>query len=224
MSAAMASPDPSAGAPTITVRGEATLRANPDEAIVFVTLTALERDPGQAVADVSQRSEGLVALLNELGVAKQDRSTTGIRIAEQFEHTNTGRRPLGHQASVSTSVRLADRIAIGRLVTSATTDLRAEVSGPHWQIADGNPVRLEAARAAAANGRRKAEAYADGIGAELGAVLKLVEAITQLVDPSMRSRGITLASAAASGGPLPIDPGAHEVSAEIDVTFALEPS
>ena len=36
--------------PTVTVRGEAVLRAEPDEAMLWITLTALENDPGQAQA------------------------------------------------------------------------------------------------------------------------------------------------------------------------------
>lgn len=73
--------------PTVTVRGEAVVRAEPYEAMLWVTLSALENDPGPALADVSRRSDALVAMLDELGVTKKDRSTTGITIYEEFDHT-----------------------------------------------------------------------------------------------------------------------------------------
>jgi hypothetical protein len=37
--------------PSVTVRGEAVLRAEPDEAMLWVTLNALEDDPGKTLAE-----------------------------------------------------------------------------------------------------------------------------------------------------------------------------
>ena len=42
--------------PTVTVRGEAVLRAEPDEAMLWITLTALEGDPGRALFVVVEGS------------------------------------------------------------------------------------------------------------------------------------------------------------------------
>jgi uncharacterized protein len=207
---------------TVTVRGEAVLRAEPDEAMVWVTLTALDDDPGRALADVSRRSDTLGALLDELGVEKQDRSTTGVTVYEEFDHTHSGRRSLGHRASASVSARFTDPEPIGRLMTKATTELQARIDGPQWQIAVRNPIRLEAAREAAADGQRKAEAFAEGVGAKLGRLIRLTEPDTESVGPMIR-RAKFQAFAAGGGEPMPIEAGAHEVSAAVDVTFALAP-
>src|SRR5690348_15110100 len=59
--------------PTVTVRGDAIVRADPDEALVWITLSALQDAPGPALADVSDRSDALIVLLDELGVARPDR-------------------------------------------------------------------------------------------------------------------------------------------------------
>ena len=201
--------------PTIRVRGEAAVRAEPDEAIVWITLSALEASPGPALADVSARSRALVAILDELGVAAADRSTTGINLSEEFDHTAQGRRSLGHRASSAVSVRLTDAEIVGRLVARAAEELAAHIGGPRWQIAPDNPVRLEAARAAAADAARKASAYAEGVGARLGRPLGLTEpAGPPAMIRTASGRGLE---------PLPVDPGEHEVLAEIEVTFALEP-
>lgn len=210
------------GTPTVTVRGEAILRAEPDEAMLWITLTALENDAGQALADVSRRSDALVALLDELGVAKQDRSTTGVTVHEEFEYTRNGRRWLGHRAAAGVSARFSDPEPIGRVITRATTELQARIEGPQWQIATRNPIHLEAAREAAADGRRKAEAFAEGVGAQLGRIIRLAEPTTGMAGP-LRARGEVLAAAAPPpGDEMSIEPGEHEVSAAIDVTFALE--
>jgi uncharacterized protein YggE len=221
MPAHASDPDSREFFPTITVRGEAVLRVEPDEAMLWMTLTALENDPGQALADVSLRGEQLAAMLDDLGVTTKDRSTTGVTVYEEFDHTAAGRRSLGHRAAASTSVRLTDPALIGQLITKATTQLQARVDGPRWQIAADNPARLDAAHEAAADGQRKAQAFAAGVGAKLARLVRLEEPDTDHASPRMRRAGIQLASAAA-GGPMPIEPGEHEVTAAIDVTFTLE--
>lgn len=203
--------------PRVTVRGVGLVRAEPDEAMLWITLTALEDGPGAALADVSTRASALAGLLDELGVAKADRSTSGITVAEEFDHTEQGRRSLGHRASSGISVRLTNPDLIGRLVAKATEDLGARIAGPRWLISLDNPVRLEAAREAAADARRKAEAYAQGVGATVGQLIRLSE-------PGERGAEMHFGRAArASIESVPVEPGEHDVAASIEATFTLDP-
>jgi uncharacterized protein len=203
--------------PMVSVVGTAVLRAEPDEAMVIITLSALEDAPGPALEDVARRSEALVAFLDEFGIASSDRSTTGVSVREDFDHTSEGRRSLGHRAAWAIAVRLTDLDVIGRLVTRATTELDARVDGPQWQIAAENPIRLEAARQAAADGQRKAQAYAEGVGARLGTLIRLVEPESATFP---RRTGMIIAASAASGDVL-VEPGEQDITATIGVTFAL---
>lgn len=127
------------GTPVVSVVGEAVLRAEPDEAMVLVTLSALEDTPGPALEDVARRSGSLTALLDELAILPADRSTAGVTVQEDSDHTHEGRRSLGHRASSTVAVRLNDVELIGHLVTRVTTELDARVDGPRWQIAPRNP-------------------------------------------------------------------------------------
>lgn len=218
MPATESEPDFSA-APTVSVVGSVVLRAEPDEAMVVVILSALMDGPGPALEDVARRSEALVALLDELGIASSDRSTTGVSVHEDFDHTHEGRRSLGHRAASAIAVRLTALDLIGRLVTRATTELDARVDGAHWQIAADNPIRLEAARQAAADGQRKAQAYAEGVGARLGALIRL----TEPESAAGSRRGAKFIALSASSGDMPLEAGEQEISAAIEVMFALKP-
>ena len=204
-----------ASTPTIMVRGIAAIRTEPDEAVLWLTLSALAGTPGVALSDVSARSNALIALLDELGVPKADRSTTGMTVEEEWDHTEKGRRSLGHRATSRVSVRLADPDLIGRLVTAATSELEAVVHGPSWLISLDNPVRLDAARQAAADARRRAEAYAEGVGARLGRLLLLGE-------PGLQDAHYRTVRAMAGHGQMPVEVGEHEVGAAIEATFELE--
>jgi uncharacterized protein len=211
------SPDTEASTPTVTVQGAGLIRAEPDEAVLLVTLNALKDRPGAALADVSERTSSLVALLDEVGVEKADRSTTGITVVEEFDHTEEGRRSLGHRASTGISIRLTDPEVVGQVVAKATEELGAQINGPRWVISLDNPVRLEAAREAAADARRKAEAYASGVGAKLGVLIGMSE--FGQPDPIPRRTTVALA---AGLHPTPVEPGEHDVTAAIWATFELD--
>ena len=199
---------------TVEVRGEAILRAEPDEALLWITLTATADSPGPAIADVATRSVALAAILDELRVEKADRTTAGVTVSEEFDHTPQGRRSLGHRAATQVALRLTDPQLIGQLVSRAADELAARIDGPRWQIAPGNPVRLEAAREAARDAERRARAYAEGVGATLGRPLRLAEP---------EHGHVARAQAAGSRfDAVQVDTGEHEVSASIQVTFALE--
>jgi uncharacterized protein YggE len=77
-------------------------------------------------------------------------------------------------------------------------------------------LRLEAARRAAADARRKAEAYCEGIGAKVGRIIRLTE-------PGERHAGAVAPSASVRlREPMPVEAGEHEITASIQATFLLD--
>jgi uncharacterized protein len=201
--------------PTVTVWGVGALRTEPDEAALLLTLSALEDVPGAAVADVTARSASLVALLDEFGVNSADRSTTGVTVEEEYDHTESGRHLRGHRANSHMSVRLADSEQVGQLIARATDELSARIRGLQWLVSLENPARLEASRRAAADAERKARAYAEGVGAELGPLIRLSESGGTELGVSRMAR------AALAAEPMPIEAGEQAVRASIEATFAL---
>ncbi len=206
---------------TITVRGDAVVRAAPDQALLSIMLEAVHESPGAALAEVAGRSGALMRLLDELDVDRQERSTTGVGVHEEFDHTSQGRRSLGYRASAGVSLRSTDPGVIAALISRASEELHAAIHGPRWYVSENNPLRLEAAREAAANARTRAEAYAAGAGAKLGRLLELREPDTPGMAPTVRRLS---ARAAAGGGPpeLPIEAGEQDVTATILATFTIE--
>lgn len=203
------------GETTIRVLGQGTVRAEPDEALLWITLTATADTAGEALSVVATRSSSLSTVLDELGIDRRDRTTAGVTVAEEFDHTQAGRRSLGHRAATQVVLRLADPVLVGRVVSRAAGELDAHIDGPRWQIAPDNPVRLEAAREAARDAERKARAYAEGLGATLGRPLRLAE-------PEHGHVG-WVARAGRRADEVAVDPGELEVIASIEVTFAFEP-
>lgn len=114
-------------------------------------------------------------------------------------------------------MRVADPDLIGRLIARATEELAARIDGPRWLISPGNSVHLEAARQAAADALRRAQAYAEGVGAKLGRVIRLAEA-----DIGYVRRAASAPRAVAAAEPIAVEAGEHDVMASVEATFTLE--
>jgi uncharacterized protein YggE len=215
---------------TVTVRGEAVVPGEPDEAQVFVEIKAVEKSPQKAMADASKRSAELQAIFSELDIPDTARSTSGITLTEETEwESKSGRRKhVGFRASNRVTVRLDDAETVGRLVAEATERCEAIVRGPSWQIALANPARAEAFAAAAADAKRKAEAYAGALGATLGDVLTVIEpglAVRTHQRHEIMPVPAPAAMPSAVAAPAPeihVEAGALDIPASVEVTFALE--
>ena len=217
---------------TVTVRGEALVPGEPDEAHVFVEIKAVEKTPQKAMADASERSRRLQTIFADLGVPDSARSTSGITLTEETEwESKSGRRKhVGFRASNRVTVRLDDVDTVARLVAEATDKCEAIVRGPQWQIALANPARAEAFRAAAEDARRKAEAYASALGVTLGDVLTVIEpglAVRTHQRHEIMPAPAPAASPGRAAAPAPeiqVEAGALDIPAAVEVTFALEQS
>ena len=160
---------------TVTVRGDAVVPGEPDEVRLTVEVTALFPTPEEALADVAARSETPEGLLRALDVPRSARTTSGLSVSEEREYERGRYVHRGYTASNRIWIRSNDPGIVGRLMKRATNDAKARIEGPWWHIALDSPARVEACRQAATDARRKADAYANALGARLGHVLSVVE-------------------------------------------------
>jgi uncharacterized protein len=208
---------------TITVHGFATVPGTPDEAVVSFELKALLPTSEEAYADVAERSRRFDALCDSLGVAGSARSTLGISVREEREHDGREWRHRGYVASSRVLLRMADSRLVATLLKDAVESVQAQVAGPWWQVAKTNPARTEACRQAAAEARRKAEAYAEALGIRLGMIVEVREPEWRGHEWPEMGRPLSFASIDPAGeAQIPVHGGNLDVSAAVDVTFAIE--
>jgi uncharacterized protein YggE len=204
---------------TVTVRGEAIVQGTPDEVVVAISLSATRDRPELAYDEVAGQRDTLEALFDELEIDPAARSTAGVAVDKHQEYAEHGALvDRGYRASTRVLVRVAEAALVSRLLREAVTRSQAHVSGPWWRIADDNPARTEARQKAAADARRRAETYADALGARLGPIVAATEPGAQA--PQV-VRGQALFARRAPEE-IPVDPGELDVRAALDVTFELE--
>ena len=196
-------------------------RGMPDEALVALEVSIVRPRPEEAFEDVAHRSGMVERLLDELAIEPALRSTSGIAIGEAREYED-GRSVLrGYSATNRIAVRLRDADAVAVLLRDAVGRAEADVSGPSWLVAHDNPARAGACRAAAIDARRRAEAFADGLGMRVGSIVAAQEPGTRAAEHRHEIAGYSH-MLAEQGPVIPVSPGEHEVYATIEVTFALE--
>lgn len=197
------------------------MSARPDRLLLAFTVTSVSRSVEEALADVAARSGPLEAVLDDLGVPAQDRATTGLTVRRETEWQDGRQVDRGYRASHVLHVHLETADRVGELVRRGVQEAGAFVNGPWWTIGPDNPARLEACRLAAADAARRAEVIATTLGARLGPVVAAAEPATK---PGASEFGYVPLSARAGAGQGDVDvqPGEMEVSASLDVSFALD--
>jgi uncharacterized protein len=200
---------------SLTVRGHGLVRCEPDELELELSVSVSRPAAPEALAEAAQRAEALAAVLDRFGVPGEARGTTALFVREDVEYDPQGRpQRTGFVAAGHLTVRLRSAEALGELLRDAVEEAQVRVQGPVWRVAADNPARLEACRRAAADARRRAEAYADALGLRLGAVASAAE-------PSVQLHGAELGPMLAAG--IGVETPRLEVSAAVEVTFAAEP-
>ena len=207
----------------MTVHGLASVPATPDEAVLAFELKALRPSSEEAYADVAARSGRFDELCDSLGVEKAARFTQGVTVREEREHDGREWRHRGYLASNRVLIRLGDPQLVAALLRNAIDTVQAQVAGPWWQVARTNPARTEACRLAAVEARRKAEAYAEALGVRLGAIVEVREPESRGYEFSQLGAPLSFSAIDAGGQPeVPLHAGSLDVSAVVDVTFAVE--
>jgi uncharacterized protein YggE len=205
----------------VVVRGEGTAPAKPDTVELSVTVSAVEDSPEAALQRAAERSEELGRVMDEVRVPADRRITSGVTVRQQREYERQRWVEKGYLASATTVIRLDDPVPLGALMREAAKRTQAQIDGPWWRVAAENPARADACRLAAAEARRKAEAYAEGLGVRLGSVLSIREPSGEAPVPrgmAMAARAQPIVEAAEVG----VEAGQLDVFASVEVTFQLQ--
>lgn len=181
-------------------------------------LVAEDHNRQAVFQQVATRSKGLATLLDSLEIPGDRRHTTGI---ELHELADPDFEPVSFRAEAGMWVRLEPEGPLTTLLARAVEEVGASVGGLGWYLSRGHPAHLEAVRRAALEARNRAEAAAGALGLWAASVLE----IRLQGGPGPRRFAMAAVRHRDMGrhAEPDIEPGQISASAEVEVTFRLEP-
>jgi uncharacterized protein YggE len=210
----------------IVVKGSAQVRVTPDRALLHVTAdgeAAGRDDAYRAASQVAQAVDDVLAA-HEAGI---ERTTTTALVVQPRTRWHKGEsKRTGWIALRRSTVEVTSFERLGDLFAELA-NAGATVVGPSWVVDDDNEAHRTVRRDAAADARRRADDYVQGLGIGAGDVVAVNE-------PGLRTETFAAAElsfapqARAAGGAyeevIDVQPEDVVIAAAVEVTFALVPA
>jgi uncharacterized protein YggE len=210
----MTGPSPT---PQVIVRGEAVLFADPELAVVDVTVRGRGRDRDTALQRCSARQAEVTGVLTSAGDAVESVETAGTAV---YPETADGGMTVS-VATVHTRITVRQLEAVGDLVVGLGRLDDVEVSGPGWRLRENSPPIEEARLAAVRDAVHRARQYAAAFGAELTALLEVRDAGLSGGGLRVADAMATMARFESSALQLDLAPARQEVHGAVEVRFAM---
>jgi uncharacterized protein len=206
---------------TVTVNGQATVTAPPDEAVVVLTVENDAVNAQDAMNATSLQSQQMLDRLKNEGIPDSAIQTSSITLypVRTYDPTSGKETLTGYRAQNSITVTLKDAPTVAKVLAAGVDTGATLVSGPDWKLRDDSQAVNEALKQAAANARAKAETLAAAEGATLGEVLVMNEGSVQVPMPIYAAAGATDSSKVVEP---PVSSGNLDVTANVSVTYALK--
>lgn len=220
--------------PVISVRGEAQLEAEPEIAVVSVTVQARDRDRRTVLDRLVARNKQVLDLAAGYGDAVEKTESGPASAYPELKKGDSERvSRYSGQASVRLTVR--DFTVLGELVARLATLELASVAGPWWSLRPDSAVYRQVRIAAAQDATLRAREYAEAFGGRLGELIEAADTgLLSSQAAAQPQRGPHMfAAAALRGGPvqeepsLDLEPVRQTVSAQVEARFTMvqaEPS
>ncbi len=200
--------DTASPAGSVTTTGHGDVVAVPDQAAITATVRTTAPSAAEALARNAAIATKVIAALKQAG--GRDLQTQQVSLYPQTSHG----RVTGYAAEDTVSAE-GSIAAAGRLIDAAVGAGATSVDGPSLSVADQDALYRQALQKAIADARAKAQALAQAGGFAVGRVLSVTE---QSAEPPVPFQS---GAARAAVPATPVEPGTQDVTADVQVAFAI---
>ncbi len=154
---------------TISVRGSDYVEVMADEASFAVTISQKHEDQVEALEEVAERSDAVMAVLQAAGIAETDIETSAVSVSLVYQSENGGffKKPDSYIATNRLRVTARDFEALTDLLPALTEAGATDIGYLYFDYSDRDALEMEAMIKAVEDAREKAEAIAGKAGMEV---------------------------------------------------------
>jgi uncharacterized protein YggE len=204
--------------PSISVSGEASISAPPDQAEIEAGATTDAKTAREAAEANNAAMAKVLAALKAAGIDAKDIQTSRLSLQPQYAPNHNPPTVSGYRASNQVSVRLHDITKVAGTIDALVSAGATDIGGINFTVSQASKLLDDARAQAIADARRKAEIYAKAAGVALGGPLAISEGGAAPV-PMFRAK-----LAAAPMTATPVAPGQETLSVTVQVSWAIKPT
>jgi len=204
---------------TLSVSGEAQIKAVPDEAQLSAGVVS-QAPTARAALEANRRAMNAVfATLKSRGIPDKSIQTSEFSVSPQYNSGKDGTGPqrlVGYEVSNSVTVTIDDLSKVGDAIDALVSSGANAMGGVSFAISDPKPLLKEARTAAVQDALDRAATLAKASGVTLGPIIAINDGEASTSRPEFRA--MTVAQAGMS---TPIAAGEERVSASVSITFEI---
>lgn len=202
----------------ISVTGVGKVSAKPDMAEIVIGVESRAKTAKEAASQNSGDMSEVMAVLEEMGIAKEDIQTVDYSIRTEMDYRE-GEEPrvIGYVVTNAVQVKMRDLDLVGDLLDHVTEAGANNIYGITFTVEDPRPFQEQARDTAVADARSKAQQLAEAADVRLGAILSLSEYAIE--GPVFVERA--MAEGIGGGGAPPISAGQLEVTIQVQVSYEI---
>jgi uncharacterized protein len=205
--------------PSITVTGEATISAEPDQAQIDIGVVTQARTAPEASKENAERLTRVLAEVKKLLGKGDEVKTTGYALTPNYRYPQGGKPEIvGYSASNTVRIKTTRLEDVGPLIDRSMKAGANQVNRLVFTLKDELAAQLDALRAASAKAKTKADAIAASLGLEIVGIASVTEG-ERAVQPIFRQAMATRADALSA--PTPVEPGNVEIRSTVSMTVEV---
>ena len=204
--------------PSITVNGEATIAAEPDQAQIDIGVTTQARSAPDASRENAERLARVLAEVKKLLGKSDEVKTSGYGLNPQYRYPQGGKPEIvGYTANNIVRIKMAKLEEVGKLIDAAMQAGANNINRLLFTLKDEEAARLDALRQASAKAKTKAEAIAASLGLKVLRIAAVTEG-ERSFQPIYRQAPMARGEALAAQAPTPVEPGTVDVRSTVTLT------
>jgi len=210
--------------PSLHVRGQGTVSARPDLAILTLGPNVRREDANAALDQSTTLITRLNQLLREQGIAERDVTTRQFNLTPEFSRpqADAPAQIVAWRALQIQSIKVRDFSKIGPIIDQAARILGndAQISGISFTIENTEALASQARAQAIANARQRAEEISAAAGVRLIRILSINESSAPPPSPVAALAAPAPAGAATSRA-VEVSTGEQNLTVTVDITWEI---
>lgn len=204
----------------VLVTGDSIIQAQPDSAVLVISVVTQAKQALDAQQQNATRSEATVRALKAAAGSGSEVKTSGYSVQPQRIYKE-GQPPtiMGYEARNSVTVTLSDLTRVGSVIDAASEAGANDVSGISFTLKQDRPARDKALYEATREALSKAQVIAQALGGRVVRVAEVQEEGFQRPQPIYQGQEFNLQRAQAA---TPIEVGTLDVRSRIQLIAEIE--